>query len=129
MTEPEESRPDAVAAAILTELRAAGAGASLSPDDIARAFAEGRRKKSDPPDLWRRYLNAGRQQALHLARRGQVVTLRPGAPQEPNAPVKGRPRPHSPVAQRYADEDRAGKDGLGSGGGARCGPEPRGGHS
>src|SRR3546814_12101974 len=73
MTEPEEGRPDAVAAAILTELRAAGAGASLSPDDIARAFAEGRRKKSDPPDLWRRYLNAVRQQALHLARAGQVV--------------------------------------------------------
>jgi len=86
-TDPQ--RPDAVAQAILDQLRAAGAGASLSPDDIARAFAESRRKKSDPPDLWRRYLNAVRQQALHLARDGRIVILRHGTPQDPKAPIKG----------------------------------------
>jgi hypothetical protein len=96
MTEQDESqagdggaRPDAVAQAILAQLEAAGAGASLSPDDIARAYAEGRRKNSDPPDLWRRYLNAVRQQALHLAREGRIVILRRGEPQDPHAPIKG----------------------------------------
>lgn len=84
-----DGRPDAVAEAILDSLREAGAGASLSPDDIARAFAERRRRKSDPPDLWRRYLKAVRQQALHLAREGRIVILRHGEPQDPRAPVKG----------------------------------------
>jgi hypothetical protein len=82
-------RPDAVAEAILGCLHEAGAGASLSPDDIARAFAERRRRKSDPPDLWRRYLKAVRQQALHLAREGRIVILRHGEPQDPKAPIKG----------------------------------------
>jgi Protein of unknown function (DUF3253) len=91
MTEQEQddSRRDAVAAAILAQLHAAGPGASLSPDDIARGFAESRRKKSDPPDLWRRYLTAVRQQALHLARDGKIVILRRGEPQDPQAPIKG----------------------------------------
>jgi hypothetical protein len=96
MTDREESQraeaagqPDAVAQTILEMLQEAGAGASLSPDDIARAFAERRRKKSDPPDLWRRYLNAVRQQALHLARAGRIVILRRGELQDPQAPIKG----------------------------------------
>lgn len=84
-----EGRRDAVAAAILTQLQEAGQGASLSPDDVARAYAESRRRKSDPPDLWRRYLTAVRQQALHLARAGEIVILRRGEPQNPQAPVKG----------------------------------------
>lgn len=96
MTDREESRspegaghPDAVAQTILELLHDAGVGASLSPDDIARSFAERRRKKSDPSDLWRRYLNAVRQQALHLAREGKIVILRRGEPQDPQAPIKG----------------------------------------
>ncbi|MPZ09639.1 MAG: DUF3253 domain-containing protein [Kiloniellaceae bacterium] len=96
MTDHEENppaegagRPDAVAQTILELLREAGAGASLSPDDIARAFAERRRKKSDPPELWRRYLNAVRQQALHLAREEKIVILRRGEAQDPRAPIKG----------------------------------------
>src|SRR3546814_5316802 len=96
--EPEQSatpgesgggRPDAVAQTILALLHEAGPGGSLSPDDVARAFAEGRRRKSDPPDLWRRYLNAVRQQALHLARDGKIVILRRGEPQDTTAPIKG----------------------------------------
>jgi len=87
-TEAEGGR-DAVATAILTQLQAAGPGASLSPDDVARAYAEGRRRKSDPPDLWRRYLTAVRQQALHLAREGEIAILRRGEPQDPQAPIKG----------------------------------------
>jgi hypothetical protein len=100
MTEQEQddSRRDAVAAAILAQLHAAGPGASLSPDDIARGFAENRRRKSDPPDLWRRYLKAVRQQALHLARAGEIVILRHGEPQDPHAPIKGLVRLALPQA-------------------------------
>lgn len=96
MTERQENqdkeaaeRPDAVAQKILELLHAGGAGHTVSPDDVARAFAETRRKKSDPPDVWRRYMTAVRQQALHLARAGKIVILRRGEPQDPAAPIKG----------------------------------------
>lgn len=89
MTESEETRPDAVALKILELLRAGDPDHTVSPDDVARAFAETRRKKSDPPDVWRRYMNAVRQQAVHLARAGKIVILRRGEPQDPHAPVKG----------------------------------------
>ncbi len=82
-------KPDAVAVKILELLQAAGPGDTVSPDEVARAFAETRRKKSDPPDVWRRYMNAVRQQAIHLARDGKIVILRRGEPQDPNAPIKG----------------------------------------
>lgn len=82
-------QPDAVAVKILKLLQAAGPGHSVSPDEVARAFAESRRKKSDPPDVWRRYMNAVRQQAVHLARDGKIVILRRGEPQDPHAPIKG----------------------------------------
>jgi hypothetical protein len=96
MTESDErpaggdsERPDPVAEKILELLRAGGPDHTVSPDEVARAFAEARRRKSDPPDLWRRYLKAVRQQALHLARAGRIVILRHGDPQDPHAPIKG----------------------------------------
>ena len=85
----EAPAPDPVARLILAQLAALGPGESISPAAVARAFAEPRRKKSDRPDHWRKYLNAVRQQALHLARAGQIVLLRRGKPQDPQAPVKG----------------------------------------
>lgn len=80
---------DAVARQILDQLAALAPGRSLSPAEIAQAFAEPRRKKSDRPDHWRKYMNAVRQQALHLARAGRIVILRRGRPQDPKAPIKG----------------------------------------
>ena len=80
---------DPVGRLILDLLAAGEPGYSLTPADVARAFAEGRRKKNDPPDLWRRYMNAVRQQALHLARAGRLVILRRGQVQDPHAPIKG----------------------------------------
>jgi hypothetical protein len=80
---------DPVAEVILGLLAGLPAGKSISPEDAARAFAEARRRPSDPPDLWRRYLPSVRQQALHLARRGRIAILRKGKPVDPNAPVKG----------------------------------------
>ena len=95
MTEPGntsgggDNKPDAVAQKILELLHTGGPDHTVSPDEVARAFAETRRRKSDPPDVWRRYLQAVRQQALHLARAGRIVILRRGEPQDPQAPIKG----------------------------------------
>jgi len=79
---------DPVAEMILT-LLAGGAAKSISPEQAARAFAATRARPGDPPDLWRRYLNAVRQQALHLARGDRIRILRRGKPVDPHRPVKG----------------------------------------
>ena len=88
MTE-NERKLDPVAQTLLTLVAARGAGQSICPSEAARAFADSRRKKSDPADLWRRYLPAVRQQALHLARQGRIDILRRGARQDPGKPIKG----------------------------------------
>jgi len=86
---PGPKRRDPVAAAILELLAAAGPGAAIAPDAVARAFAAPRLKAGDPPDAWRRYMNAVKQQALHLARAGEIVILRKGEPVDPDAPFRG----------------------------------------
>ena len=86
--QPEKLDP--LALAILAALRALPPGKSLDPQDIARSFAAGRATKKDPPDLWRRYLPAVRQQAIFLGRRGDILLLRKGKPMaDPQGPVKG----------------------------------------
>lgn len=91
MTESETGakKRDPVGATILEMLAVAGPGAAISPDEVARSFAETKRKAGDPPDLWRRYMNAVRQQAIHLARQGEIVILRKGEPVDPEAPFRG----------------------------------------
>lgn len=102
MTQEENRRPEAaeqaaadeagldpVAQTILAEIAARGPGKSISPIDAARAYAAPRAKPSDPPDAWRRYLPATRQQALHLARAGRIAILRKGKPVDPHKPIKG----------------------------------------
>jgi len=71
---------DPIAEKILELLAAAEPDSSISPQHVAQAVAESRRRKSDPPDAWRRYLPAVKQQALHLARAGKLVVLRKGKP-------------------------------------------------
>jgi hypothetical protein len=63
-------------------------GSSYAPQQLAQAFQAGRAKPSDPPDAWRRYLQAIKQQALSLAKQGEVEFLRKGKPVAPDA-VKG----------------------------------------
>lgn len=63
-------------------------GTSKGPQELARAFHATRAKPSDPPDAWRRYLTAIRQQALSLARLGELEFLRKGKPIAPED-VKG----------------------------------------
>ena len=60
-----EEKLDPVAISILTSLNDAGPGKAISPEKAARAYAETRSRNSDPPDIWRRYLNVVRQQAKH----------------------------------------------------------------
>ena len=74
---------DPVAATILGTLAGLAEGASISLMDAAKAVAETRRKPSDGPELWRRYMNAVRQQATHLARQGRIEIVRKGVPVEP----------------------------------------------
>ena len=85
----EAGKLDPVAEAILEALAAAPAGAKLDPQVIARALAAARAKPSDPPDLWRRYLLAVRQQAKSLARQGRITILRKGKPADPTQQIKG----------------------------------------
>ena len=82
-------KADPVARMILALLAACPPGKSITPEDAARAFAETKARPGDPPDLWRRYLPAVKQQALHLARQGRIRILRKGKPVDPAGPVKG----------------------------------------
>ncbi|MGH6945890.1 MAG: DUF3253 domain-containing protein [Kiloniellales bacterium] len=84
-----EAELDPVASAILEALGALEPGRSLDPQDVARLIATARRRRSDPPELWRRYLPAVRQQAIHLARDGRIVLLRKGVAIDASGPVKG----------------------------------------
>jgi hypothetical protein len=85
----EPPADDPVARAILELLETVPPGRSISPVAAARAFALSRARPGDPPDAWRRYLPAVRQQALHLARARRIAILRKGKPVDPHAPFKG----------------------------------------
>jgi hypothetical protein len=61
-------------------LAALADGKSKGPQELARAFHLERAKPGDAPDAWRRYLTAIRQQALSLARNGEIEFLRKGKP-------------------------------------------------
>ncbi len=86
---PEAEKDDPIAKMILQLLEQREATQNLDPNEVARTFAAGRAKRNDPPDLWRKYLPAVRQQALHLARQGRLSILRKGKVADPNAPIKG----------------------------------------
>ncbi len=85
----ESQSDDPVARAILELLETVPPGRSISPVAAARAFALSRARPGDPPNTWRRYLPAVRQQALHLARARRIAILRKGKPVDPHAPFKG----------------------------------------
>lgn len=95
--EDKQKSDDPVAAAILQHLADVAKGKSLDPQDIAKSIAEEKAKPKDPPDLWRRYLPAVRQQAIHLGRQGRIAVLRKGKPIDPRKPVKGVIRLRLPV--------------------------------
>jgi hypothetical protein len=69
-------------------LTALADGKSQAPQELARAFQASRAQPSDPPDAWRRYMTAIRQQALSLARLDQLEFIRKGKPITPDE-IKG----------------------------------------
>jgi len=94
MSDVEETR-DPAAVAIL-DLIANSPGA-VRPEQVAQVLAERYRKPKDGPNLWRKYLHAVRQEALHLARDGDIAILRKGKPVDPHKPIKGLIRLAKPV--------------------------------
>ncbi len=77
-----EKTLDPIAAALLEAL--SQTEGSLSPQDIAKEIAKARAKPKDPPDIWKKYLRAVKQQAVHLARAGRIEILRKGKPADPD---------------------------------------------
>lgn len=99
MADNNDDKPlDPVAETILDLLNDVEPGKSLSPQDIAKAVAEQKRKPKDGPELWRRYMNAAKQQALHLARTGRVEVIRKDEPADLND-LKGLWRVRLPAKQ------------------------------
>ena len=73
---------------ILALADAAGAG-SVGPGDVAKAFAEERRRPGAPAQSAHRCSRIVREEAIGLARAGKVEILRKGRPVDPHAPVRG----------------------------------------
>ena len=80
---------DPLGQAILDLLQAPDAKASVTPEAVAKAYADTKAKPGASPELWRRYLMAVRQQAIYLARQNRLTILRKGKPTDPHGPVKG----------------------------------------
>ena len=79
--ENETEKPlDPVAEFILETLAASG---SAAPVDIARALGELRKRPSERPYAWRRFMNPVKQQMLHLARAGQIEITSKGVVVDP----------------------------------------------
>ena len=74
---------------IILELAAAAGDGSIAPGDVTKAFAEERRKPGAPAQSAHRWSRIVREEAIGLARAGQVAILRKGKPVDPHAPVKG----------------------------------------
>ena len=91
---------DPIVEAILAQLAAGKPGSSISPEEVARAVAETRRSPKDPSDLWRKDLSAVKQQAIHLARAGEIQVLRKGQPVDDPARVKGVVRYRLPETEQ-----------------------------
>ncbi|MDH3335687.1 MAG: DUF3253 domain-containing protein [Rhodospirillaceae bacterium] len=80
-SDTKETRDDPVAEFIIGAL---SGGKTMSFKDIAMALAEKKRRPKDGPELWRRYINAIKQQAVHLARNGRLEIVRKGEVADPD---------------------------------------------
>ena len=73
----------------LAEAAEAAGGGSIGPGDVAKVFAEERRRPGAPAQSAHRWSRIVREEAIGLARAGRVQILRKGKPVDPHAPVKG----------------------------------------
>jgi len=80
VAETAKKPQDPIAACILDLV---AAGRSVSFQEVAQAFHAARRSPTSAPDGWRAYMTAVRQQAIHLARHGEVEITREGKPVDP----------------------------------------------
>lgn len=74
---------------IILELAEAAGEGSIGPGDVAKVFAEERRRPGAPAQSAHRWSRIVREEAIGLARAGRVTILRKGRPVDPHAPVKG----------------------------------------
>lgn len=74
---------------IILELVAAAGDSSISPGDVAKVFANERRKPDAPAVSAHKWSRIVREEAIGLARAGEVTLLRKGKPVDPKVPVKG----------------------------------------
>ncbi len=74
---------------IVLDLAEAAGDGSIGPGDVAKVFAEERRKPGAPAQSAHRWSRIVREEAIGLARAGKVTILRKGKPADPHAPVKG----------------------------------------
>jgi len=104
-----EKKEDPVRLFVLSAL---SDGSVKATHELARAFHATRAKPSDPPNAWRKYLNAIKQQTVSMARGGKVIFVRKGTPIHPDdvkgvvkvrLPFDGEPMPEP--KPRDLDED------------------------
>ena len=74
---------------IILELAEAAGEGSIGPGDVAKVFAEERRRPGAPAQSAHRWSRIVREEAIGLARDGRVQILRKGKPVDPHAPVRG----------------------------------------
>ena len=74
---------------IILELAEAAGEGSIGPGDVAKVFAEERRRPGAPAQSAHRWSRIVREEAISLARAGKVTILRKGNAVDPHAPIKG----------------------------------------
>ncbi len=84
--ETEQPVMDPIASSILDTL---ADGSALTVEEMAKVIAEQRRKSKDGPQLWRKYMQAVRQQAMHLGKTGKIDIVHKGEVVDPDN-FKGR---------------------------------------
>ncbi|NVK19528.1 MAG: DUF3253 domain-containing protein [Methylocystaceae bacterium] len=77
---------DPIASSILDTL---ADGSSLTVEQMAKVIAEQRKRPKDGPQLWRKYMQAVKQQAMHLGKTGKIEIVHKGEVVEPDN-FKGR---------------------------------------
>jgi hypothetical protein len=68
---------------VVAILNAVAGWANPTFQDVARSIAKERTKPKDGLNMWRRYLKAVKQQAVHLAKNGRIEITRKGKAVDP----------------------------------------------
>ncbi|MDV7341122.1 DUF3253 domain-containing protein [Terasakiella sp. A23] len=77
---------DPIAASILDTL---ADGSALTVEQMAKVIAEQRKRPKDGPQLWRKYMQAVKQQSMHLGKTGKIEIVHKGEVVDPDN-FKGR---------------------------------------